>query len=286
MQLKSSFAYIFWTICLAALGQPAHGEVTFDCVTKPSMTLKIGTPVAMTLQSVEVDRGDRVKQGQVIARLDSAVEAADVELNTVRANSTAEMVSKVVRAELARTDLSRAEKLLEGSNVPRQKVDELRAALRVAQEDVTLAELNHRVAQLELTRSQALLSQRTIRSPIDAIVVQRVMGPGEYVHQETHIVELAAVSPLFVEAYPPVRYFGLIKSGDIGVVTPNEVGGQTHRATVQVADPVFDAGSGTFGVRLTLDNRDGALPAGLRCRVSFDVADTPGALQSASPARP
>jgi hypothetical protein len=44
-----------------------------------------------------------------------------------------------------------------------------------------------------------------------------------------------------------------------------------HPATVTVVDRVFDAASGTFGVRLDLSNPDGALPAGQRCTVAFDL---------------
>ncbi|MBL8702608.1 MAG: efflux RND transporter periplasmic adaptor subunit [Alphaproteobacteria bacterium] len=251
------------------------------------MTLKIGTPVATTIQAVLVERGDRVAKGQVIARLDSAIEAADLDLIKLRATSTTEIASRTVRVELARTELNRAERLLETNNVPRQKVDELRAALRVAREDLAQAELNHKVAQLELARALAVLEQRTIKSPIDAIVVQRNLGPGEYAHQDSFIVELAAVSPLFVEAYPPVRYFDSIRKGDSGTVTPIGSPDRSFRVAVQVADPVFDAGSGTFGLRLALPNENGALPAGLRCRVTFDVKEIPGeAAASASSGLP
>jgi RND family efflux transporter MFP subunit len=261
-------------LAFAALAPaPARAQVTFDCVTRPSMTLKIGTPVATTLHAVDVERGDRVTRGQVLARLDSAVEAADLELHTARAGSTAEVSARSVRAELARTELLRAERLVESSTISRQRVDELRAAMRVAQEELALATLNHRLSQLELTRAQAALAQRTIRSPIDAVVVARVLGPGEFAHQDTHIVELAAVTPLHVEAYPPVRFFGAIRAGAPGRVSLPYQAAPDVTAAVQVADPVFDAASGTFGLRLLLPNPDGATPAGLRCRVSFDIPD-------------
>jgi hypothetical protein len=47
----------------------------------------------------------------------------------------------------------------------------------------------------------------------------------------------------------------------------------TVTATVTVVDQVFDAASGTFGVRFDLPNPDGSLPAGQRCRVTFDHGD-------------
>ena len=52
------------------------------------------------------------------------------------------------------------------------------------------------------------------------------------------------------------------------VVQPEGIGGR-HTAVVKIVDKVFDAASGTFGVRLELANRSGTLPGGVRCQVEF-----------------
>ena len=175
--------------------------------------------------------------------------------------------------ELAAADLSRGERLLQGTNIPPQKVDELRSNFQVARQDMVTAELNHRLAELEFARAQALLLQKIIRSPVDGIVTQRVLGPGEYVHQDNHILVIAVITPLQVEAYPSVRLWGHVHPGDKANVTMAEPVGVTVPATVTIVDQVFDAASGTFGVRLDLPNPDGLLPAGLRCRVTFKQED-------------
>ena len=119
-----------------------------------------------------------------------------------------------------------------------------------------MARLNRQMAELETNRSKALLEERTIRSPIDGIIVQRSLGPGEYVRPEANIVTVASVDPLSVEAYLPVRYYGKIKVGDIAVVHPDEPIGGDHNAAVSIVDQVFDAASGTFGVRLNPPNSE------------------------------
>jgi hypothetical protein len=63
------------------------------------------------------------------------------------------------------------------------------------------------------------------------------------------------------------------RSGELSV---EGVAGK-HLAMVSTVDRVFDAASGTFGVRLELPNRDNRLPAGLRCQVSFLAAPPPAA---------
>jgi hypothetical protein len=54
-----------------------------------------------------------------------------------------------------------------------------------------------------------------------------------------------------------------------GEVYPEEPVGSRYTATVTVVDRVFDAASGTIGVRLEVPNPQYALPAGLKCQVRF-----------------
>jgi hypothetical protein len=54
---------------------------------------------------------------------------------------------------------------------------------------------------------------------------------------------------------------GRIVPGRVAEVAPEEPVGGRHRATVKVVDPVIDAASGTFGLRLELPNTEHALPA-------------------------
>jgi len=270
-----SGVFVGAVIAFAATGAFAASPIepspaqAIDCVINPSMTLKIGSPVSTTLDSIEVDRGDHVKRGQVLARLDSGVEAADLALADARASGKSEVDRTQSKMELAAADLSRGERLLQGANIPPQKVDELRSNFQVARQDMVTAELNQRLAALEFARAQSMLLQRIIRSPVDGIVTQRLLGPGEYVHQDNHILVLAVIAPLLVEAYPPVRLWGQVHPGDTADVAIAEPVGVTVPATVKIVDQVFDSASGTFGVRLELPNPDDALPAGLRCRVAF-----------------
>ncbi len=251
---------------------PATAQA-FDCIVEPESTLKIGSPLATTLASVNVRRGDLVTRGQVLARLDSGVEQADVALAEARARSTAEMDSRRSRLEFATADLQRATQLQQGNNIAQQKVDEQRTNYRVAQQDLVTAELNHQLAILDLARAQAVLNQRLIRSPADGVVTQRSLGPGEFVHQDTQIVVLAVISPLHVQVYPPLRMRSQVSVGQSAHVTLAEPAGAVRTAVVEVVDRVFDPASGTFGVQLDLPNPDNTLSAGQRCRVSFDAAD-------------
>jgi multidrug efflux pump subunit AcrA (membrane-fusion protein) len=67
-----------------------------------------------------------------------------------------------------------------------------------------------------------------------------------------------------------VSLYGRIKPGMTGEVVPEKPIEGRYSARVKVVDRVVDAASGTFGVRLELPNPQGAVPAGVKCKVRFD----------------
>jgi RND family efflux transporter MFP subunit len=261
------------------LGTVAAGFATsghaanFDCVMNPFLTVKVGSPVTSVLSAVKVDRGDLVKKDEPLALIESTVEQAEVATNEARAASTAEIESKKAVLEQKNGVLKRKLELQTRNVGSAQDVDTAQAEYNVAKQDVALAELQHRMAQLEVDRARAKLEQRTIRAPFDGVINERALGPGEFVRMDANIVTLARIDPLNVEAYLPVRYYGSVKVGDVGVVHPDEPVGGEYEAKVSIVDQVFDAASGTFGVRLTLANPGNRLPGGQRCHVMFNFPE-------------
>ncbi|WP_447979415.1 efflux RND transporter periplasmic adaptor subunit [Candidatus Nitrospira bockiana] len=202
-------------VAAAVLMASAAQAQDLNCLIHPFVVITVTTPVGGLLESVQVDRGDLVKEGQVIASIDASVERAN-------------------------------------------------GAVAHAQAELT----NRRLADLELQRTAAEVSLRTIRSPINGIVMERFMSPGEFPKQEK-ILKLAQINPLRVEAYAPVSMLGKIAVGTEAQVKPEPPLTGTYKAKVTVVDRVVDAGSGTFGIRLELPNDDLRLPAGVKCTVRF-----------------
>lgn len=232
------------TVCVAQ----DLGGLELECLLEPHMSLKIGSPVPGALSNVFVERGDLVKKGQLVARIDSRAQIADVQLSKARAEYAKRRVER--NEELAREELMSAQE----------------------QDDMgTDAQL----AGLELNERETLVEIRNIRSPVNGVVVERFKGPGEYV-QETDIMEIAQIDPLNVEVVVPVQYFGSIQMGSTGQVTLEPPVGGAYDAEVKIIDSVIDAASGTFGVRMEIPNAGYKIPAGLRCVASFPPA-SPGA---------
>ena len=65
---------------LSAANAAAQGRDSLDCVIQPSREVQLSSAVSGILEAIEVDRGDAVTQGQLLARLNSGVERASAEL--------------------------------------------------------------------------------------------------------------------------------------------------------------------------------------------------------------
>jgi RND family efflux transporter MFP subunit len=255
--------------CVAANAQEQKPEGQFDCLIQPKMVLKLGTAVPGLLKEVLVDRGAMVKKGDVVARLESGVEEAAQELAKVRSENDSTVRSSMAKLEFQRRKDERARQLRKSDAVTISVADEAETGARVAEQELDEAKVNLAIAKLDLDRATEVLKQRTIRSPINGVVVERTLGPGEYVYDQSHIVTISQIDPLNVEVYVPLGQFGKIRVGTPAEVYPEEPVGGSFDAKVTVVDQVFDAASGTIGVRLELPNPNYAIPAGLKCRVRF-----------------
>ena len=265
----------FATIAAAAFcTSPVSADESLDCLLHPSVVVKVGTPIPGQLSQVLVQRGARVDAGQPVARLQSSVESATVVLARAQAQSRTEITAQEARVTLSRKKVERANRLISTNVVAQQDMDTLEAELRIAEQDLArLLEL-HRFQQLDLARATAALEVRTIKSPIRGIVTEKALSGGEYVGEASHVVTIAAVDPLYVETFAPVSLYGHIQEGETATIQTEAPLEGTHQATVLVVDKVFDAASSTFGIRLSLANPHGDIPAGLKCKVSFPTQGT------------
>ena len=151
-----------------------------------------------------------------------------------------------------------------------------------------MARDNRKLADLEHTRQQAIITLKSIRSPINGVVMERILNPGELAEAgvgRKPILKLAEMDVLYVEVLLPAEAFGQVKPGMIVDVTSEIPAGTHHKATVKLIDRVLDAASGTFGVRLELPNPQFKLPAGVRCKANFTEVTAKSSARTGSAAR-
>ena len=257
-------------LILCAVPARAAEPLVVDGLIEPHKVVEIGSSVAGVLETVDVERGDRVREGQMVAALKSGVEKATLALARARAELDAEISQKEEQLAFRIRRQTRFEQLYQSKAVPFEKMDEAETDRTLAELDLRQAEESRRIAELEMKRAAAILDQRTIRSPISGVVVERYMSPGEYI-EDKPIVKIAQIDPLNVEVILSVEHLGKIRQGSEARVFPQEPVGGSYRAKVTVVDKVVDAASGTFGVRLEMPNPRYRISAGIKCRVEFPV---------------
>jgi RND family efflux transporter MFP subunit len=243
----------------------------YECLIEPNQSVEIRSSVEGVIEKVFVKRGDRVKAGQVLAQLESRAEMSAVELARYRAETEGRISSAKNRSDYAAKKLERSNNLYAKSFVAAQVRDEAEAEKRITESELKEATENRQIAKYEHQHAMDLLSRRTLRSPIDGVVMDRLLNPGDLAEAGTGrkpILKLVQVAPLRVEVVLPLEAYGKLKANSVAEVLPEGLGGR-YNATVTVIDSVFDSASGTFGVRLNLPNAKGDLPAGIRCQVDF-----------------
>ena len=194
-------------------------------------------------------------------------------LAKARAENDSSVQSNRARLEFAARKSERMIKLRRTDNVPAATADEAETAARVAESELRESEVNLELARLELARAREILKQRSIRSPIDGVIVERTLGPGEYAFDQAHLLTVSEMDPLKVEVFVPLSQFRRIHVGMVAEVRPEQPVGGSYSAKVTIVDRVFDAASSTIGVRLELANPGYELPAGLKCQVRFPSVD-------------
>jgi HlyD family secretion protein len=260
-----------WLILVMAAGLTTgvvEAKSELPCLIKPQLTVTVASPVVGVLSHVAVEQGDVVKEGEVLATIESSLEQAEVALAQAKAEMDGAEKSTRMKAEFSVRKSARARDLGKTSAIAHHELDEAETEERLAQVAYLEALENKRLAQLELERAKTALDLRTVRSPIAGVVVERFLFAGELVRQAP-ILKLARLDPLRVEVFAPVAWLGKITTGMQAEVRVESALSGPYSARVAMTNPIVNSASGTFDVFLDLPNPDYKVPAGLTCTVQF-----------------
>ncbi len=256
-------------------------QASLRCVIEPDRAAEVGSPVIGVIESILVERGDLVREGQLLAKLRASVERASVGAAEVRAQADADVRAAQANFDFLHEKQLRSEELVEKNFISKQALEQVRAEASVAEQKLAQAKEQQRIARHELELAKAQLGLRLIRAPFDGIVADRYVTVGERV-EEKPMFRIAKVDPLRVEIIAPAALYGTIRNGMVAKVTPDLPNVPPVDARVVLVDRIVDAASNTFRVRAELPNADAAIASGLRCRAELLPAE-PAAAVSAPP---
>lgn len=156
--------------------------VTATGTLTPINQVDVGSELSGIVKTVAVDYNDRVRAGQILARLDTTklqAQASQIRATLDAARARAQQAQATL--DEARTQLERAERLAAGRLLPPADLDAARAAVKRAEADRRNAAATVAQAEASLQATETDLTKMVIRSPITGIVLKRTIEPGQTV---------------------------------------------------------------------------------------------------------
>jgi len=272
--------------------------------------IQLGSVVVGRVTRVAVEKGDRVKAGQVLVLLDdaearaalaqarSAVAQAAARLEQVEVVS-AQVTSQAVRqAELrleqAEVKLTRNRTLAEAGSVSRSDLDDALQARDLAASQLATARIQASaaaggadrravLAALEQARgaeqaAAARLDQLQIRSPSDGVVTERDAEPGDVVQPGRTLLVVARDGPTQLSVLPDEKNLAFLAIGQAATASVDAFPDTIFPARVAYIAPAVDLSRGTVEVKLDVADPPPFLRPDMTVSVNVEVGRDPAAL--------
>lgn len=161
---------------------------------------QLGFQAAGRIESIGVQEGDKVKQGQVLTQLDTRETEARL------AQARAQIAATELRLHDAQRDLGRSRELLAGGAIGQEAYDKAQLAFKVAQSDNAQARANAQAIE-------AMLANMVIRAGFDGVVTVRHREPGETVAPGVPVLTVMNPDDRWVRIYIPEYRIGAVHRG-------------------------------------------------------------------------
>jgi len=218
----------------------------------------LSTEVPGTVVELPVDFGDRVRKGDVVARLDPREPA--------------------LRLEAARAALAQAQAVLDRAHSNHQRAQHLYRQKILSKElldgvvsEWRVAAANHEAAAKQLALAEKHATDTTIRSPLDGFVVVRHSAVGQYVAPAAPLIELVSTDPLKLQLDLPERVLGQVRAGQPVQVETEAFPGRTFAGTVTRVGSVLDPNTRMLPIQCFVPNPDGQLKPGQFAAATIDL---------------
>jgi membrane fusion protein (multidrug efflux system) len=203
-------------------------------------SVQVSSELTGRISEITFREGDRVKEGQVLVKLDDALIAAEV-------------TDAKARLDLAQANYDRAQTLSRSGSGTDRALDEATSALGTARAALQLAE----------TR----LAKLSIAAPFEGVVGLRDVSVGAYVTPGSPIVNLEKIDQLKLDFRLPETVLSEVKVGQDVEVRVDAFRDRTFSGEVYAIDPQVDVNGRALRIRARISNTDLQLRPGLFARV-------------------
>ncbi|WP_152205398.1 efflux RND transporter periplasmic adaptor subunit [Marinobacter changyiensis] len=198
--------------------------------------IEVANEVPGVIEEINFDSGDTVQSGDVLIRLNSAIDEAAVR-------------TRKAEAQLAEQEFKRVSDLLPRRAVSQSQYDESKA--------------NFDAAEARVNEAEAQLSKKVIRAPFDGTVGLRMVDQGEYLATGSPIVEINMLDPIYADYTLSEKELSEIAIGYTVEVTVAAVRGETFEGEITAINSSVNPESRTVRLRATLPNPGNKLKPGM-----------------------
>jgi HlyD family secretion protein len=266
-------------------------EISISGVLAPSKAVNIYPKLSGQVKEVAVEVGDRVKEGQFIARIDAKELAAQLRVAEASISTVRDQAAQAkVGIETARLNLDIAQKYFDRSKalfdtkvVTQSQIDDAQAKLDLAKasydnaqrqyQTVGVSGLAQAEAQANLIRVQ--ISNSEISSPIAGTVTNRNINPGELSSPSAAMMTIADTANLRLQGNLSQDEVFAAREGDKVHVAVDGMGGPGYEGRISQIGPIAAATGQYFPVAIALIN-DGKLLAGMTAKATLTISSETG----------
>lgn len=208
--------------------------------------IDVANEVPGVIQQINFESGDLVSKGDVLIRLDAAIEEAALR-------------TRGAEAQLARQEFQRIADLLPKRAVSQSQYDQAKA--------------NYDAANARVNEAEAQLSKKVIRAPFDGTLGIRLVDQGQYIGTGTPIVEINMLDPIYADYTLSEKNLPDVAVGYAVAATVAAAPNTEFKGTVSAINTSVNADTRTVRIRATLANRDQRLRPGMFATVSTRQPD-------------
>lgn len=245
---------------------------------EPKSEVSVGAEISGLVTDVRVEENDLVTQGQILALFDTdelsvALEQAEAQLALARA-SVAESAATL---EEARVDEGRIRVLLNRGTSSQAELDAAVAARKRSEAKLDYARASVRQAEAAVSQARTRLAKAVIHSPIDGVVLQRSIEPGNTVaaNFQTPVLFLLAedLSAMELHVSMDEADVGMVREGQAASFTVDAWAGRSFTARVIKVHlyPTVENNVVTYTTVLSVDNTDGVLKPGMTATATIET---------------
>ena len=196
----------------------AKRVITSTGIIEPVLKVSVGAFVSGPIVELHVDFNDEVKEGDLLAKVDPLLYQAAVDRDQASfATREAEVARVTAQLKLAENNLQRGERLREKNEryLSDREMDALRAEYEALQASLRVAMASVEQARAQLNNSQTNLDYCAIRSPVDGVILELKIDPGQTLASQFQTPELFIVAP---DLRKQLHVFATVDESDIGLI--------------------------------------------------------------------